>query len=257
MSDFWTTAISRVAPNEILVRGYRIDDLTRRCSFGDVMYLLLSGELPAGNEGRMVEAILVCCCEHSLASPSVDAVRFVASAGVPLQAAVAAGVTAIGDTHGGAIEPCARILQEAVKAGKSADELLADLRARKERMPGFGHRVHTADPRVDVLFTLAKEHGLHGAHCALARELEVATERVYKRRINMNVDGAIGAILCDLGLDPALGKSFFIVGRAPGYVAHAHEQMTRERPFKAAEPEDITYTGPAERPLPGRFTEQE
>lgn len=256
MSDFWTTAISRVAPNEILVRGYRIDDLTRRCSFGDVMYLLLSGELPAGNEGRMVEAILVCCCEHSLASPSVDAVRFVASAGVPLQAAVSAGVTAIGDTHGGAIEPCARILQEAVKAGKPADELLADLRARKERMPGFGHRVHTADPRVDVLFALAREHGLHGAHCELARELEVATERVYKRRINMNVDGAIGAILCDLGLDPALGKSFFIVGRAPGYVAHAHEQMTRERPFKAAEPEDITYTGPAERPLPGRFNEQ-
>jgi citrate synthase len=70
----------------------------------------------------------------------------------------------------------------------------------------------------------------------------------------MNVDGAIGAILCDLGMDPALGKSFFIVGRAPGYVAHAYEQVTRERPFKAAEPEDITYTGPAARPLPDRFT---
>ena len=35
-------------------------------------------------------------------------------------------------------------------------------------------------------------------------------------------------------MDPALGKSFFIVGRAPGYVAHAYEQVTRERPFKAA-----------------------
>ncbi len=254
MSDFWKTSISRVAPNDIMVRGYSIEDLTRRCSFGDVMHLLLTGELPVGNEGRMIEAILVCCCEHSLASPSVDAVRFVASAGVPLQAAVAAGVTAIGDTHGGAIEPCARILQAAVRENKTAHALLTELKERKQRLPGFGHRVHTEDPRVAVLFDLANEYQVHGPHCALARELELATEGVIGRRINMNVDGAIGAILCDLNMDPALGKSFFIVGRAPGYVAHAYEQMTRERPFKAAEPEDITYTGPAARPLPTHYT---
>lgn len=254
MSDFWKTSISRVAPNDIAVRGYAIQDLTRRCSFGDVMVLLLTGELPAGNEGRLVEAILVSCCDHSLASPSVDAVRFVASAGVPLQAAVSAGIVAIGDTHGGAIEPCAHILKAAVESGKSATELLTELRSRKERMPGFGHRVHTADPRVDVLFALAQEYGLHGPYCQLARDLENATETVYGRRINMNVDGAIGALLCDLKMDPALGKSFFIVGRAPGYVAHAYEQMTKEKPFKAAEPEEITYTGPDARPVPDRFT---
>jgi len=253
MSDFWKTSISRVAPNDIAVRGYSIQDLTRRCSFGDVMYLLLTGELPTGNEGRLVEAILVSCCDHSLASPSVDAVRFVASAGVPLQAAVSAGIVAIGDSHGGAIEPCAQILKQAVENGKSATDLLNDLRSRKERMPGFGHRVHTADPRVDVLFALAQEYGLHGAYCQLARDVENATESIYGRRINMNVDGAIGALLCDLGMDPALGKSFFIVGRAPGYVAHAYEQMTKEKPFKAAEPEEITYTGPGARPVPERF----
>lgn len=253
MSDFWKTAISKVAANEISVRGYRIEELTRHCSFGDVMFLLLTGELPKRNEGRLVEAIIVCCCEHSLASPSVDAVRFVASAGVPLQSAVAAGVTAIGDTHGGAIEPCARVLQKAVSGGVSADDVLKDLQSRKERMPGYGHRVHTSDPRVHVLFDLAQEHGVAGRHCAFARDLEIATERVLRRRINMNVDGGIAAIMCDLGIDPALGKSFFIVGRAPGYVAHAYEQMTQERPFKAAEPEDISYTGPAPRELPEQF----
>jgi len=250
MSDFWRTAISRVAPNEILVRGYPIEELTRSRSFGDTVYLLLTGELPAGGEGKMVEAILVCCCEHSLASPSVDAVRFVASAGVPLQAAVAAGITAIGDTHGGAIQPCAEILKEAVAAKRSAPDLLAGLRAEKKRMPGYGHRVHTDDPRSHVLFDMAKTLGVFGAHCSYARELEIASEQVFGRRINLNVDGAIAAILCDMGIEPALGKSFFIIGRAPGYVAHAYEQMTRERPFKAAEPEEITYTGPGRRPVP-------
>ncbi len=104
MSDFWRTAISRVRPNEILVRGYPIEQLARQRSFGDVVHLLLTGELPRGEQGKLIEAMLVAVCEHSLASPSVDAVRFVASSGVPLQTAVAAGVSAIGDVHGGAIE---------------------------------------------------------------------------------------------------------------------------------------------------------
>ena len=63
-------------------------------------------------------------------------------------------------------------------------------------------------------------------------------------------DGAIAALMCDLGIDPALGKSFFIIGRTPGYVAHAHEQMTQERPFKAPSHTEITYNGPAKRPVP-------
>src|SRR5690349_14923286 len=123
MSDFWTTAISKVQPNEILVRGYPIEQLTRHCSFGDTLFLLLTGELPRRQEGRLIEAILVAVCDHSLAAPSVDAVRFVASTGVPIQTAVAAGVSAVGDIHGGAIEPCAELLRSAVTEGLTAAAL--------------------------------------------------------------------------------------------------------------------------------------
>ena len=247
MSDFWKTAISRVKPNEILVRGYPIEQLTRRCTFGDTVYLLLKGELPSGEEGRMVEAILVSCCEHSLASPSADAVRFVASCGVPLQTAVAAGISAIGDVHGGAMEPCARILQEAVAADRSAAEVVAAQRGAGRRLPGFGHPAHNPDPRAVTLFELAEEWRIAGAHVALARRLEDALEKELGRRLPLNVDGAIAALLCDMGIDPALGKTFFIVSRAPGYAAHAHEQATKERPFKAAGVDAISYSGPERR----------
>jgi citrate synthase len=250
MSDFWKTSISRVRPDEILVRGYPIEQLARRRSFGDVVFLLLTGELPRGREGRLVEAILVACCEHSLASPSVDAVRFVASCGVPLPTAVAAGVGAIGDVHGGAIEPCARILLRAVKDGTPGAKLLRDLRARDLRMPGYGHPVHRRDPRTRVLLSLAGAWRLRGAHTRLALEIEKATVPVLGRRLPLNVDGVVAALLCDLGIDPALGKAFFVIGRTPGYAAHAHEQMTRERPFKAASPDEITYAGPARRNTP-------
>jgi len=250
MSEFWRTSISRVRPNEILVRGYPVEELASQRSFGDVVYLLLTGELPSGQQGRLVEAILIACCEHSLASPSADAVRFVASSGVPLQTAVAAGISSIGDVHGGAIEPCARILAEAVAAGRTAAEVLEDLKSQKRRMPGFGHPVHTKDPRTEALLRLAEHWGLVGLHTKFAQSIEDETQGVLGRRLPMNVDGAIAGLMCDMRIDPALGKAFFIVGRAPGYVAHAHEQATVERPFKAAEIDEITYTGPARRPVP-------
>ncbi len=248
MSDFWKTSISRVSPNEILVRGYPIEELTAKLSFGDVVYLLLTGELPRGNEGRLVEAILIVCCEHSLASPSVDAVRFVASSGVPLQTAVAAGVSSVGDVHGGAIEPCAYLIKSAVERGETPRSLLEEVKSNNRRMPGFGHSLHTRDPRAPLLFQLAEKWNLLGRHAQFIRQIEAATETVLGRALATNVDGAIAALMCDMSIDPALGKAFFIIGRTPGYVAHAYEQMTAERLFKAADWNEITYSGPQRHP---------
>src|SRR5207244_4671827 len=114
---FWRTSLSSVEPNKILIRGYRVQDLMANCSFGDVIYLTFKGELPKGNEGRMIEMIVVSSTDHSFLAPSVDATRFVASGGVPLQASVAAGILSLGDHHGGAIEQCAKLLQDSVASG--------------------------------------------------------------------------------------------------------------------------------------------
>ncbi len=103
---FWKTALSAVEPNKILIRGYRVQDLMANCTFGDIIYLTFKGELPAANEGRMIEMIVVSSTDHSFLAPSIDATRFVASGGVPLQASVAAGIISLGDHHGGAIEQC-------------------------------------------------------------------------------------------------------------------------------------------------------
>ena len=106
------------------------------------------------------------------------------------------------------------------------------------------------DPRTPLLYKLAEELNLIGPHARFILGLEEATEQVLGRRLAPNVDGAIAGLMCDLNLDPGLGKAFFIIGRAPGYVAHAHEQVTAERPFKAPEHDEITYTGPERRSVP-------
>lgn len=250
----WRTAIGKVSPNEIRVRGYDLIELIGTRSFGDVTYLLLAGELPQGNEGRMVEAMLVSAAEHSVVAPSVVAARYIASTGVPLQSAVSVGVAGMGDFHGGAVEAGATMLREAAELGddpsEAADGIVRRFRERGERLPGYGHVVHDPDPRGRRLFAIAEDLGLRGRWCAIAEAIEGATERHLGRRLAMNVDGAMAALLLELGLDPRLGKAFYVIGRTPGLVAHVVEEQTRERPYRDPGWENVDYDGPPPRDLP-------
>jgi citrate synthase len=247
MTTFWKTSLSEVSRNRILIRGYRIEELMDRCSFGDMIYLSFTGELPGGHEGRILEAIVVSSTEHSVLAPSINTTRFVASSGVPLQASVAAGLLSLGDHHGGAIEACAQLLQRSVPAGTPAGDIVAQYKADGPRIPGFGHPWHDRDPRPLKLGSLATEWGLAGRHLSLAHDV---ADRLGKP---MNIDGAIAGIISDIGIDWRYGKAFFMISRTVGLAAHHVEETTRERPFRAVSPEDVTYDGPPERDIPESF----
>jgi len=247
MKPFWKTSLSSVEPNKILIRGYRVEDLMQRCSFGDIIYLTFTGELPAGNEGRMIEMIAVSSTDHSFLAPSIDATRFVASGGVPLQASVAAGVISLGDHHGGAIEQCARLLQDAVRAGTTAPEIVESFRSGKRRVPGFGHPWHDRDPRTVTLIDAAGRWGIAAAHLRLVESI------AGELQLPPNIDGVISGIISDMGIGWQYGRAFFIIPRVVGLSAHAVEEMTRERPFRVIDINDVGYDGPSERDLPEPF----
>src|SRR5262249_57197002 len=117
-----------------------------------------------------------------------------------------------------------------------------EAKTNKSRLPGFGHRVHAQiDPRVDVLFGLATENGLAGPGIAFARALERAIAARIKP-IPLNIDGALAAILHDLGFPPLVGKLLFIVSRVAGLSAEVLEEYTREKPMRIKF--DVEYDGP-------------
>lgn len=254
--EFWKTELSKVEKSKVLIRGYRVQDLMERCGFGDVVYLMFTGELPMGNEGKMIEAILVSSVDHSLLAPSIDAVRFVASCGVPLQASVAAGVIALGDIHGGSIEECAKMFHAYLDGVEKpdlealAEKLVLDYKNRKERVLGYGHPIHNPDPRTIKMLEIADKLKIAGKFIKFSLAVENALRKVTGRELPMNVDGAIAAVICDMGIDWRLGKGFFIISRAVGLIAHAFEQMTKERPFRELPVEEIVYRGPQERDMP-------
>lgn len=249
----WKTSITNIGPGKIRVRGYDIADIMEKLSYAQVVYLILKGELPGKAEAELMNAILVSSIDHGATPPSVLGARTVMSGGNSLNAAIAGGVLVIGDTHGGAIENAARIMQDwAKKEGAPsalANQLVDWLKEGKRRMPGFGHRLHKVDPRTGKLFKIAARQGYSGRHIELCKAVEKALAEKTGRELPINVDGAIAAVISDMGFDWRLGKAFFIISRTPGLVAHAYEEMTRERPMRKLGPLPFEYDGPEDREI--------
>lgn len=271
----WTTAITKIEPNKVAVRGHDIASLMGKVSFGAAVYLILTGKLPDERVGRLMDAILVSSIDHGATPPSCLAARTVASTGASLSQSVAAGIMSINRHHGGAIEDCARYLASLIaKARDSArglDEIATEevtrIKSTGDRISGFGHRIHTKDPRTAKLFELAAAAGLTGSsnspsqregpggrtgsaqasaqysHIAAARAVERAFAAIGKP-LPINVDGAIGAILADLGMDPRVFNGIFMIARTPGLVAHVTEEQTREKPMRRIDPVNHAYDGP-------------
>ena len=145
----------------------------------------------------------------------------------------------------------AGLLRSAGESRRPLDEVaaaeVARIKATGDRISGFGHRIHTKDPRTGRLFELAGEAGLSGGpgtHIGAARAVERAFAAIGKP-LPTNVDGAIGAILADLGLDPRVFNGVFMIARTPGLVAHVVEEQTREKPMRRIDPVNHAYDGPS------------
>jgi len=241
----WRTAVTRIAPNEILIRGYAVDELMGRLSFAEAVYLILRGELPTPTMGKLFGAVLVSSIDHGVTPPSTLATRHVATTGARLSAAVAAGVLGFGSFHGGDIETCMRFLEEGlarVRNGESfadaADALLQSCLDGGRTPPGFGHRIHTQDPRASRLLQMAHELELDGEHVQMVRAIDRRlAARPNARPIPLNIDGAIAAVCADMGFEPELGNAVFMIARIPGLVAHANEERSRQHPMRQIDPE--------------------
>jgi citrate synthase len=260
MGDYhWTTGLSCTTENGINIRGYDLVQLIGVVPFPSVLYLLFTGELPDPKVARLIDALMVASIDHGPVTPSVLAARTAASGGAPLGAAAAAGLLTLNKYHGAAVEDSmeaiARVVELARKSDTlgvdaAADQVVTEWRGNKRRIAGFGHRQHkSVDPRLERLFELAVESGVTGNHLRAAHALARALKRSTGKDLPINIDGAVAAILCEIGFPRNLSNALFMVARITGILAHAEEEITQMPRMRVIDPVDYSYEGPKEREL--------
>jgi citrate synthase len=175
----------------------------------------------------------------------------------PYAMGLASGAGAVTDVHGGAgadaatffLACVAKAKAEGIPVADAAWQTLDGASRSGNRTAGMGHRVHTEDPRRNVLWEMAEKAGTAGACVALSKEMEAIFAEVRGFGLPINVDGVIGAIVADLGLDPVAAKALFILGRVAGLSAHYFEEIRTQPPMRRVNFAQAEYRGPADRAL--------
>jgi citrate synthase len=249
------TAICTADENTIVVRGKDLcKDLIGHLSFTDYFFLLLTGRQPDAACSTVLNATLVAIAEHGFV-PSVQASRMTfAAAPDALQGAVAAGILGCGSVILGASETAgrlfadvaARMAQGATEDG-AATEAIAELKASKRAIPGYGHPLHKArDPRVDRLLEVATAAGADLRYVHIAQALERAIPGIVGRELRMNVSAAIPAVLMGVGFPVSSLRGVPILARTAGLIAHLAEEAAQPSGFALSyqASHNLQYDGP-------------
>ena len=194
---------------------------------------MLTGERPSGLATRAFDVALVLHADHEL-NASTFAARVAAATLTDIHSAIVAAIgTLKGPLHGGANADVMRLLLEIGPSAplEKAEEVVRAKLARKEKIPGFGHRVyHTEDPRATHLRQMS--HDL-GASSGSPKWFEYSDkiEQFIKadKKLNANVDFYSASTYHTLGIAVDLFTPIFAVSRVSGWTAHVIEQLDDNR----------------------------
>ena len=194
---------------------------------------VLTGERPDAVATRAFNVALVLHADHEL-NASTFAARVAAATLTDVHSAVVAGIGALkGPLHGGANADVMRLLLE---LGDQADlskieTTTHDKLARKEKIPGFGHRVYrTEDPRATHLRRMSEELGTRSGQkqwYEMSRQIELLVG--HEKGLNPNVDFYSASTYYTLGIKVDLFTPVFAVSRVAGWTAHILEQYANNR----------------------------
>lgn len=230
------SAICSSDDETIVVRGQDLcQDLIGHISFTEYFWLLVTGQRPSAMARTVLDATLVAIAEHGLV-PSVQASRMtLAAAPDAIQGAVAAGILGCGSVILGASETAGRLFlridalarDKAVSIDAAAAEVVRELRANKQAIPGYGHPLHKdRDPRVARLFAVAEQAGTNGHFVAIAEAVEKVLPELTGRDLRLNVSAAIPAVMLDVGFPAEALKGVPILARTAGLIGHLTEELS-------------------------------
>ncbi|MCL7488740.1 MAG: hypothetical protein M8357_11280 [Desulfobulbaceae bacterium] len=208
--------------------GYNFLDLARKRSFVDVVFLLLSGELPSTQQSGLLETLMIAFINPG---PRHPATRAAMNSGIGRTFnthILPIGLSVLGGSHLGGEEVTSAMRFFRLHHKKDPEKLVETLMSESDRphegdwhiAPGFGSRFGDVDPLPRKIATLLIGMQGNGAALQWGEKFVTALE---PHHLGWLSTGVCAAVFCDLGFHPRAGAGLFQILSAPGILAHGLE----------------------------------
>jgi len=252
----WVSEIAYKNAHRIVTRGYDTTELMEQ-GYGvtDLMFINFQARIPTVAEDQMLNYILILSLEDGLSMPAAMS-RMTARSKTFLTQACGASILAFGHAYGAYSafgNMLLEALQKAESEGKGMQAAAQELVASKLGDPALGvSDLMLKDPAAKRVFVRAEKLVVADKYVAFTKEMVRAAQRESSNPVDLDLLGATGAAMMDLGFTPEATWAIIAVTRSFGAGAHYIEEVEREGHTRLGEtltPKEL-YDGPDDRPVP-------
>ena len=252
----WVSEVAYKNAQRIVARGYDTTELVEQ-GYGlvDLLFIDFQARIPLLEEEKMLNYIMILSLEDGLSMPAALS-RIVARSKTFLTQACGASILAFGHAYG-AYSAFGNMLlgslARAEEGGITVELVAMELVQGKLDDPALGvSDLMLKDPTAKRIFARAEKLGVAGAHIALTKEIVKAAQQISDHPVDLDMLGATGAAMMDLGFTPEATWAIIAITRSFGAGAHYIEEVEREGTTRLGQeltPKEY-YDGPPDRPVP-------
>lgn len=252
----WVSEIAYKNVHRIVARGYDTTELMEE-GYGviEVLFVDYQARIPTVEESQMLNYVMILALEDGLSAPAAIS-RIVARSKTFLTQACGASIMAFGHAYGAysafgnRLESYLDQVDKGEFSLQTAAELLVKENLHDEAL-GVSNLM-LKDPAAKRMIARAEKLGVAGKYIAFTKEVVRAAQNVYAGPIDLDMLGATGAAMMDLGFTPEATWAILAVTRSFAAGAHYIEEVEREESNRLGQ--ELTpkedYTGPDDRPVP-------
>ena len=252
----WVSEVAYKNVHRIVARGYDTTELAEQ-GYGlvDILFVDFQARIPLIEEEKMLNYIMILALEDGLSMPAALS-RIVGRSKTFLTQACGASILAFGHAYG-AYSAFGNVLIESLaqveEDGKTMEQVAMELAREMLGDPALGvSGLMLKDPAARRIFARAEALGVAGEYIAFTEEIVKAAQQISDYPVDLDMLGAIGATMMDLGFTPEATWAIFAITRSFGAGAHYIEEVEREGMTRLGQ--ELTpkedYDGPEDRPVP-------
>ncbi len=252
----WVSEVAYKNVHRIVSRGYDTTEVMEE-GYGvvDMLFIDYQARIPTVEEEQMLNYVMIMVLEDGLSGPAVMS-RIVAQSKTFLTQACGASILAFGHAYGAysafgnRLENYLNLVEaEGISQAEAAERLVRG--NLQDEALGVSNLM-LKDPAAARMLARAEKLGVAGKYIEFTKEIVKAAQAISDAPVDLDMLGATGATMLDLGFSPEATWAILAVTRSFAVGAHYIEEVERDEPRRTGQtltPKEF-YDGPEDRPVP-------